>query len=108
MKKAMFATMVTLGAAAVALMAQDASRFNGTWKGEANGQIRKLTLKDGVIFMEETQTSGMVIKRQYPTQGQEVTMTEGVWAGSTATGKMEGLWWRPQGRRRWARNVYQG
>src|SRR5262249_37435388 len=72
------------------LMAQDASKFNGTWKGSDNGQIRKLTYKNGIVYMEETQKSGMVILRQYPTQGQEITMTEGVWKDSTATGKMEG------------------
>ncbi len=71
-------------------MAQDASKFNGTWKGEAGGQVRKLTLKDGVVFMEETQPNGRVILRQYPTNGQEVTMTEGVWKDSKATGKMAG------------------
>jgi hypothetical protein len=88
-KKAMFMTMVALGMAAF-LLAQDASRFNGTWKGEEGGQVRKLTYKDGVVFMEETQPNGLVILRQYPTQGQEVTMTEGVWKDSKATGKMEG------------------
>lgn len=86
----MFMTMAALGATAFLLMAQDASRFNGTWKGEDNGQIRKLTYKNGVVYMEETQKSGMVILRQYPTQGQEVTMTEGVWKDAKATGKMEG------------------
>ena len=94
MKKAMFVTMVALGVAlgagAFLLMAQDASRFNGTWKGEEGGQIRKLTYKEGVVYMEETQKSGMVILRQYPTKGQEITMTEGVWKDAKATGKMEG------------------
>ena len=90
MKKAMFMTMVALGAAAFLLMAQDASKFNGTWKGEEGGQIRKLTVKDGVVFMEETQPGGRLILRQYPFQGQEITMTEGVWKDSKATGKMEG------------------
>jgi hypothetical protein len=85
----MFISTIALGAAAFMLMAQDASQFNGTWKGDG-GQVRKLTLKDGVIFMEETQTNGSVILRQYPTKGQEVTMTEGVWKDSKATGKMEG------------------
>ena len=89
MKKAIFIATVSVGAAALMLMAQDASRFNGTWKGDG-GQVRKLTWKDGVIFMEETQTNGSVILRQYPTNGQEVTMTEGVWKDSKATGKMEG------------------
>jgi hypothetical protein len=81
--------MVVLGVTSCALMAQDATKFNGTWKGDG-GQVRKLTLKDGVIFMEETQTDGRVILRQYPTQGQEITMTEGVWKDSKATGKLEG------------------
>jgi len=31
-----------------------------------------------------------VILRQDPTRGQEITMTEGVWRDSKATGKMEG------------------
>ena len=84
----MFMTMVALGITAL-LMAQDASKFNGTWKGDG-GQVRKLTFKDGIVFMEETQTNGSVILRQYPTKGQEITMTEGVWKDSKATGKMEG------------------
>jgi hypothetical protein len=85
----MFMTMVALSAAAFLLMAQDASRFNGTWKGDG-GQVRKLTFKDGIVFMEETQTNGSIILRQYPTKGQEITMTEGVWKDSKATGKIEG------------------
>ena len=89
MKKAIFRTLVALGVTACALMAQDAAKFNGTWKGD-NGQVRKLTFKEGVIFMEETQTDGRLILRQYPTQGQEITMTEGVWKDSKATGKLEG------------------
>ena len=82
-------SIVALSVAAFTLLAQDASKFNGTWKGDG-GQVRKLTLKDGVVFMEETQVNGSVILRQYPTQGQEITMTEGVWKDSKATGKMEG------------------
>ena len=90
LKKPMFIAAVSLGAAAFMLMAQDASKFNGTWEGSDNGQTRKLTFKNGVVYMEETQKNGNVILRQYPTQGQEVTMTEGVWKDSKATGKMEG------------------
>jgi hypothetical protein len=85
----MFITTVAMGVTAFLLMAQDPSKFNGTWKGDG-GQVRKLTFKDGIVFMEETQTNGSVILRQYPTQGQEITMTEGVWKDSKATGKMEG------------------
>ena len=88
MKKAIFMTVAALGATAL-LLAQDASKFNGTWKGDG-GQVRKLTFKDGIVFMEETQTNGSLILRQYPTKGQEITMTEGVWKDSKATGKMEG------------------
>ena len=55
------------------------------------GRSRKLTLKRRRrVYGEETQTNGRVILRQYPTNGQEVTMTEGVWKDSKATGKMEG------------------
>ena len=86
----MLMTIAALGATALMLFAQDASKFNGTWKGEEGGQIRKLNYKDGVVYMEETQKSGMVILRQYPTKGQEITMTEGVWKDAKATGKMEG------------------
>jgi len=89
LKKTMFLATVGLSAAAFLLMAQDGSKFNGTWKGD-NGQVRKLTFKEGIVYMEETQTDGRVILRQYPTQGQEITMTEGVWKDSKATGKMEG------------------
>jgi hypothetical protein len=89
LKKVMFVTTVAMGVTAFMLMAQDASRFNGTWKGDG-GQVRKLTFKDGIVFMEETQTNGSVILRQYPTQGQEITMTEGVWKDAKATGKMDG------------------
>jgi hypothetical protein len=89
-KKTMFVTIAALGATAFLLMAQDASKFNGTWKGEQGGQTRNLTLKDGVVFMEETQPNGRVILRQYPTNGQEVAMTEAPWKDSKATGKMAG------------------
>ena len=85
----MFRILAALAISALTLFAQDASKFNGTWKGDG-GQVRKLTFKDGIVFMEETQTNGSVILRQYPTKGQEITMTEGVWKDSKATGKMEG------------------
>lgn len=83
-------TLAALGVSALLLLAQDASKFNGTWKGEEGGQIRKLNYKDGVVYMEETQKDGRLILRQYPTKGQEITMTEGVWKDAKATGKMEG------------------
>jgi hypothetical protein len=90
LKKVLFMTMVALGAGAFVVMAQEAAKFNGTWKGEEGGQIRKLNVKDGVVYMEETQPNGRLILRQYPINGQEITMTEGVWKDSKATGKMTG------------------
>jgi len=89
LKKALMA-VIALGLTASLATAQDGAKFNGTWKGEGAGQVRKLTYKDGVVHMEETQADGRVILRDYPTQGQEITMTEGVWKDSKATGKMEG------------------
>ena len=57
-------TLAALGVSALLLLAQDASKFNGTWKGEEGGQIRKLNYKDGVVYMEETQKDGRLILRQ--------------------------------------------
>jgi hypothetical protein len=89
MKRILKATAI-FGLSALALLSQDVvSKFNGTWKGDG-GQVRKLTVKDGVIYMQETQVNGSVILRNYPFQGQEITMTEGVWKDAKATGKMEG------------------
>lgn len=77
MRKATFAALVVLCMTASAAMTRNASKYNGTWKGAEGGQTRKLTVKDGVVFMEETQPNGRVILRQYPFQGQEITITEG-------------------------------
>ena len=83
-------TVAALSVAAL-LFGQDAlSKFNGTWKSENGKQIRKLTVKGGVIYMEED-NSGRKLQRQYPTNG-ELTMPDdyGVWAKAHAVGKMEG------------------
>jgi hypothetical protein len=83
--------MIMLAAAVstFVLMAQDPAKFNGTWKGD-KGQVRKLNVKDGVVYMEEQNTNGLLILRQYPFQNQEITMHDGVWADSKAVGHMEG------------------
>jgi hypothetical protein len=92
LKKAIFMTMVALGATFL-IMAQDTlSKFNGAWKADS-GQTRKLTVKDGIIYMvEENKGRPEPILRQYPANGQEITMPDnyGVWAGATAKGKLEG------------------
>ena len=89
MKKALFMTMLAFGVSAFILMAQDPAKFNGTWKSE-KGQVRELTVKDGVVHMREENKNGPLILRQYPFQGQEITMHDGVWADSKAVGHMEG------------------
>ena len=38
MRKAILIATAALGATAFLLMAQDAAKFNGTWKGEAGGR----------------------------------------------------------------------
>lgn len=92
MKKAIFMTMVALGATFL-VMAQDTlSKFNGTWKSE-KGQVRKLEVKDGIIYMvEENKGRPEPILRQYPANGKQITMPDnyGVWAGATAKGNLEG------------------
>jgi hypothetical protein len=101
MKKAMFVTAAALGVTAF-LMAQDISKFNGTWKAES-GQTRKLTVKGGVIWMEEMNVGkggapGKMIRRQYATNGELVTPGStpeeqeywGVWAGAKVKGRTEG------------------
>jgi hypothetical protein len=56
---------------------------------------RKLALDGKVIVMTELQPGRnggpeLTIIRKYPTDGSEVTMDTGMWAGAKATGKMEG------------------
>src|SRR5690348_8270271 len=82
-------TTLAFGVSAFILMAQDLTKFNGTWKSE-KGQVRELTVKDGVVHMREENKNGPLILRQYPFQGQEITMHDGVWADSKAVGHMEG------------------
>jgi hypothetical protein len=56
---------------------------------------RKLALEGNVIVMTELQPGRnggpeLTIIRKYPTDGSEVSMDTGMWAGAKATGKMEG------------------
>ncbi len=84
--------MVALGATFLLVAQDQLSKFNGTWKSE-KGQVRQLEVKNGVIYMKEDNPGRPEpILRQYPGNGQEITMPEnyGVWAGATAKGKMEG------------------
>lgn len=77
--------------------AQGPEVFVGNWKSDPGTptMTRQLTYKDHEIVMVELQPGRnggpeMTIYREYPTDGNTVTMHKGIWDGATATGKMEG------------------
>ena len=77
--------------------AQGPEGFVGTWKSDPGTptMTRKLTLEGKIIVMTELQPGrnggpDLTIIRKYPTDGSEVSMDTGMWAGAKATGKMEG------------------
>jgi hypothetical protein len=82
---------------ALPVFAQGPQDFVGTWKSDPGTptMTRKLALEGKVIVMTELQPGRnggpeMTIIRKYPTDGSEVSMDTGMWAGAKATGKMEG------------------
>jgi hypothetical protein len=82
---------------ALSTFAQGPEGFVGTWKSDPGTptMTRKLTLEGKVIVMTELQPGrnggpDLTIIRKYPTDGSEVSMDTGMWAGAKATGKMEG------------------
>jgi hypothetical protein len=95
MKRLMYAAIFLISALPV--FAQDPSGFVGNWKSDTGTptMTRKLALDGKVIVMTELQPGRnggpeLTIIRKYPTDGSEVTMDTGMWAGAKATGKMEG------------------
>lgn len=79
------------------VFAQGPEGFVGTWKSDPGTptMTRKLALEGKVIVMTELQPGRnggpeLTIIRKYPTDGSEVSMDTGMWAGAKATGKMEG------------------
>jgi hypothetical protein len=74
--------------AAGSMYAQSPKDFVGTWSGQ--NMTRTLELQDHVLVMTETQASGQVVVRKYPTDGSEVIMDGAPFAGAKARGKMEG------------------
>ena len=83
-------------ASAGMLLAQSPTDFVGNWKSDPGTptMTRKLELEGNVIVMTELQPGRnggpeLTIIRKYPTDGSEVKMDSGIWAGSTAVGKME-------------------
>jgi hypothetical protein len=82
---------------ALPVFAQGPEGFVGNWKSDAGTptMTRKLALEGKVIVMTELQPGRnggpeLTILRKYPTDGSEVSMDTGMWAGAKATGKMEG------------------
>jgi len=78
------------------LLAQTPQDFVGTWKSDPGTptMTRKLEFDGHVILMTELQPGRnggpeMTIIRKYPTDGNQVKMDTGVWAGATAVGKWE-------------------
>jgi hypothetical protein len=83
-------------AGGTALWAQSPEDFVGNWKSDPGTPTmsRKLEFDGHVILMTELQPGRnggpeLTIIRKYPTDGSEVKMDQGVWAGATATGKWE-------------------
>lgn len=89
--------LAILTAATGLLFAQSPKDFVGTWKSDPGTppMTRKLELDGNVIVMTEIQPGrnggpAITVIRKYPTDGSEVTMDSGIFAGATATGKMVG------------------
>lgn len=79
------------------LLAAGPEGFVGNWKSDPGTptMTRDLALDGKVVMMTEhipgrNGKPEMIMIRKYPTDGSTVTMDKGYWAGSTATGKMEG------------------
>jgi hypothetical protein len=84
-------------ASAAILLAAGAEGFVGTWKSDPGtpNMTRELKLEGKVIVMTEhipgrDGAPERIMIRKYPTDGSTATIDQGSWAGSTATGKMEG------------------
>lgn len=95
MNRVMYPVLLLAGAGM--LLAAGPEGFVGTWKSDPGtpNMTRELKLEGGVIVMHEhipgrDGAPERLMIRKYPTDGSTAKMDEGFWAGSTATGKMEG------------------
>jgi len=84
-------------ALALPACAQGPEAFVGKWKSDPGTptMTRELALEGKTIVMIELQpgrngSPDLTIIRKYPTDGGEVTMDIGMWAGSKVTGKLDG------------------
>ena len=97
LKHAAIFLLIVLPVWAMPTFAQGPQGFVGNWKSDPGTptMTRKLVLEGKVIVMTELQPGRnggpeLTIIRKYPTDGSEVSMDTGMWAGAKATGKMEG------------------
>jgi hypothetical protein len=80
------------------LLAGGPQGFVGHWTSDPGTptMTRDLTLIEGKVVLMTEHIPGRngaaetIMIRKYPCDGSTVTMDQGYWAGSTATGKMEG------------------
>lgn len=84
-------------ALALPAYAQGPEAFVGKWKSDPGTptMTRELAIEGKLIVMIELQPGrnggpDLIIIRKYPTDGSEVTMDAGMWAGSKVTGKLVG------------------
>jgi len=95
MKRLIFSAIFLM--TALPAFAQGPEAFVGKWKSDPGTptMTRELALEGKVIVMIELQPGrnggpDLTIIRKYPTDGSEVTMDIGMWAGSKVTGNLEG------------------
>jgi|SRR6185312_12958801 len=95
MKKAIYPALLLAAAGIVSAAGPDG--FVGMWKSDPGTptMTRALALEGKTIVMTEhipgrNGGAETIMIRKYPTDGSTATMDKGYWAGSTATGKMEG------------------
>ena len=95
MKRALYPALLLITAGI--LLAAGPEGFVGNWKSDPGtpAMTRDLALEGKVIVMTEhipgrNGAAETIMIRKYPCDGSTVSMDKGFWAGSTATGKMEG------------------
>lgn len=96
MKRVIYSTLLVLGAGML-LAAGGPEGFVGHWTSDPGTptMTRDLKVEGKVVVMTEhipgrNGAAEQIMIRKYPADGSTVTNTEGYWAGSVATGKMEG------------------
>jgi hypothetical protein len=97
MTKLIYLALMLTAAAILFAARPEPEGFVGTWKSDPGTpeMTRELALHGKVVEMTEhipgkNGAPEMIMIRKYPTDGSTVSMDQGFWAGSTATGTMDG------------------